>query len=167
MSMICTVRSLSDIDLLALLKSPDAIDGYLDDDGEGFGSFEEYDVDKAWHGIHFLLTGTAWEGPPPLNFLVGGGTEVGDVDVGYGPARGLRHSEVLKLAKALEPLSGSELRTRFDPARMIELEIYPTIWDRPLDEDDTIGYLINFYDGLRSFVRSAATDGRALLVYLN
>src|SRR5215207_2984929 len=29
---------------------------------------EAGDLEKAWHGIHFLLTGTAWEGDPPLSF---------------------------------------------------------------------------------------------------
>jgi hypothetical protein len=42
----------------------------------------DLDVDKAWHGIHYLLTGTAWEGDPPLDFIVKGGSQVGDVDDG-------------------------------------------------------------------------------------
>ena len=45
---------------------------------------EEIDLDKSWHGIHFLLTGAAWEGERPLNFLILGGEEVGDIDVGHG-----------------------------------------------------------------------------------
>src|SRR5579872_4450187 len=28
------------------------------------------DIDKAWHGIHYLLTGTAWAGSAPLSFIV-------------------------------------------------------------------------------------------------
>ena len=34
------------------------------------------DLDKAWHGVHYLLTGTAWEGEPPLNFVVEGGADL-------------------------------------------------------------------------------------------
>src|SRR5262245_51191373 len=40
-------------------------------DGESFAE----SLDKAWHGIHYLLTGTAWEGVLPLDFLVRGGVE--------------------------------------------------------------------------------------------
>jgi len=47
---------------------------------------QRLDLDKAWGGLHFLLTGTAWEGEPPHSFLLDGDT-VGDIDVGYGPAR--------------------------------------------------------------------------------
>lgn len=36
------------------------------------------DLDKAWHGIHYLLTETAWEGNEPLNFLVQGGNVAGN-----------------------------------------------------------------------------------------
>src|SRR5829696_7547426 len=51
--------------------------------GEGdlgpLGNFE-----KSWHGLHFLLTGTAWEGEPPLNFLLAGGREI-DIGLGLSP----------------------------------------------------------------------------------
>lgn len=43
----------------------------------GKGEGEGVDLDKAWHGLHYLLTGTAWEGEPPLNVLAAGGREVG------------------------------------------------------------------------------------------
>src|SRR5690349_4907089 len=38
-------------------------------DGEG----HLVDIDKSWHGIHFLLTGGPDEGNTPLDFLVAGG----------------------------------------------------------------------------------------------
>ena len=46
-----------------------------------------HDLDKAWHGIHYLLTKSAWDGEPPLNFLLLGGKEVPGVIVGNNPAR--------------------------------------------------------------------------------
>jgi len=55
------------------------------------------------HGIHFLLTGTAWEGDFPLAFIVRGGREVGDV--GYGPARIFTSDEVQAIANALRPIT--------------------------------------------------------------
>src|SRR5919108_645463 len=42
----------------------------------------DVDLDKAWHAIHYMLTQSAWDGNEPLNFLVGGGAPVGDIDVG-------------------------------------------------------------------------------------
>jgi hypothetical protein len=43
-------------------------------------SGREVDLDKAWHGLHFLFTDSAWEGDEPGCFLVRGGQEIGDED---------------------------------------------------------------------------------------
>ena len=47
----------------------------------------ELDLDKAWHGLQFLFTNTAWEGDEPACFLVKGGREIGDEEVGYSMPR--------------------------------------------------------------------------------
>jgi hypothetical protein len=193
MSMIANFRSLSDDDLGALLENPARVEQLLygddllagtngevvslfghtsqpptePDSWEQDGGGDELDVDKAWHGIHFLLTGTAWQGSFPLNFIVSGGREIGDVDVGYGPARGLTSEDVRKLDAALEPLTSEEMKRRFDPEQMTRLQIYPEIWDRDPEEDDSLGYLLEYYTDLRDFVRRTAERGHGLVVYLN
>jgi hypothetical protein len=93
MSMIGNLRLVSDEQLNELFADPDQVEDFLYESGEPSPD-EEDDVDKAWQGLHFLLTGSAWNGEPPLNFLVSGGREIGDVDVGYGPARGFTSTEV-------------------------------------------------------------------------
>ncbi len=95
-------------------------------DGEG----DLGDLDKSWHGIHYLLTGSADEGGAPLDFLVAGGTEVGDEDVGYGPARVFTSAQTRAIAAALAAVTDDELRARFAPEAMMRAEIYPEIWDR-------------------------------------
>lgn len=168
MSMIGNFRRLPEADLARLLADPEQIAEYLEDEEppEGFGPCANLDVDKAWHGIHFLLTGTPWAGEAPWNFVASGGTEIGDVDVGYGPARGFTSSEVKAIAKALGSVPPEQLASRFDPKAMMAAEIYPTIWDRPSEEDDTCGYVTEYYDSLRDFIAGAAAEGEALLVYL-
>lgn len=64
------------------------------------------------------------------------------------------------------PLGRDVLEKRFDPSAMMRLEIYPTIWDRPRDEDDTLAYLLEYYDSLREFVAGAASQGEGLIVYI-
>src|SRR4051812_2160785 len=59
------------------------------------------DIDKSWHAIQFLLTGDPWDGKPPLQNAVMGGVELGDEDVGYGPARGLSPPDVQAVSRAL------------------------------------------------------------------
>jgi hypothetical protein len=165
MSMIGNFRALPDLELQALFANPSRVEQLLYESLLGGGSNgNELDVDKAWHGLHFLLTGSAWEGSFPLNFIAAGGREVGD-DLGYGPARGLTSGDVLMIDAALEPLTAAELGQRFDAQRMTELQIYPFGWSD--DPDGERDYLLDFYADLRSFVRRTAEQGHALLVYLS
>jgi len=167
MSMIGNFRALPDEELQALFADPSRVEQLLYESFLGGGSNgkgDELEIDKSWHGLHFLLTGSAWEGSFPLNFIVAGGQDVGD-DLGYGPARGLTSTEVLQVDAALEPLTTGELGQRFDAQRMTELQIYPDGWSH--DPDGEREYLLDFYADLRAFVRRTAEQGRALLVYLS
>lgn len=129
------------------------------------------DVDKAWHCLHYLLTGTAWDGHWPTNFIVSGGTEVGDVDVGYGPARAIRPDELAEIARALSTLSGRGLSSRFSAREMESLEIYPGGqpggWSGvDPSSEDSFGYFTAAFDELRNLVNRGVTRGQGMLVWL-
>ena len=146
-----------------LRRDPDTIEEFLypesDDDPDG-----SFDVDKAWHGLHYLLTGAAEGGEPPLSLAILGGEEIGD-DLGMGPARFLTPAQVREVAAALAGLSESELRQRFDPQDMQSLGIYPEIiWVR--DGDDALDYLIENFGPLVEFYTGAAARGEAVLLSL-
>jgi uncharacterized protein DUF1877 len=132
-------------------------------DGEG----ELADLDKAWHGIHYLLTGEADESGTPLEFLVAGGTFVGDEDVGYGPPRVFTSAEVRVIAAALAAVTDDDLRSRFTPEAMMRAEIYPEVWDRDPKDDDTLGYLMEHVAILRGVMTTVSSRGHGLLVVLS
>ncbi len=168
MSMIGNFRRVTSARFESLLRDPDGVADYLAGDAEGEDNDDAYadlDVDKAWHGIHFLLTGTAWEGELPLAFIARGGRELGEV--GYGPARIFSSDEVKGIATALQPLTRDALEQRFDPEAMTRLDIYPSIWNRPRDEDDTLEYVLSYYEALREFIEGAAAQEEALIVYVS
>jgi hypothetical protein len=127
------------------------------------------DLDKAWHGLHFLFTGSDWTGDFPQGFLVTCGEPVGDVDVGYGPARSFSPGEVENIARFLEGLDEATLRHRLDPKKMADLEIYPSIWanEANLNLDEEWEYLVDGLRRMKQFVREAASKKMALLIYLN
>jgi hypothetical protein len=122
------------------------------------------DIDKAWHAIHFLLTGSAWEGTPPLANAVLGGTELGEEDVGYGPPRYLTPEEVQETAEALRAISTEDLLKRATPQEMMAADIYPNIWDRGEEE---LEYIAEYYEMLTSFFTATAEANEAMLLYLN
>jgi hypothetical protein len=125
---------------------------------------EEFDVDKAWQGIHFLLTGSDWEGEGPLAFILHGGREINE-DLGYGPPHGFASTEVKEISKALEGVNVQELKEKADPAQFKANEIYPDIWDRE-PKEECLGYVTESLKELRKFVRKTAESNRGLIAYL-
>lgn len=77
MGMICELRQLSPVYAQKLLHNPDEVLQYYDDASEGELSEEaqgeDLDLDKAWHGLHYVLTGTAAQGEEPWGYLLTGG----------------------------------------------------------------------------------------------
>ena len=131
------------------------------------GEVVDSQLDKAWHGIHYLLTQSVWEGEEPLNFLLAGGSQVGELDVGYGPARAFSSQQVEAIALALHSIDDAFLRSRFNPDEMMRLEIYPAIWDRDPAEDDAFGYCATYFADLKSFVQRAAERKIGLLIHIS
>jgi hypothetical protein len=135
---------------------PDEDDG--DEDPEG-----SVDLDKAWHGIHFVLCALAKDDHAPLAAAVLGGEELGE-DAGYGPPRVLDPSEVQEVASALEAVSIEMFEASFDPHAMAAAEIYPNIWER--DGKEALDYLTHFFPTLVSFYREAASRGSGAVLWL-
>jgi hypothetical protein len=128
----------------------------------------QLDLDKAWHGLHFLFTGTAWEGEEPGCFLVAGGEEIGDDEADSQP-RVLDAKQVRRFSEFLAGLSTEELQRRFDPSRMTSLEIYPErIWKRDpaARRESEFEHLCEAFGDLRTFVGAAAEQGDAIIVHL-
>src|SRR5262245_57728570 len=113
------------------------------------------DIDKAWHGLHFLFTGTAETGEEPACYFVRGGEDLDD----DGYARALRPDAVRRFSAFLDGLSASELERRYDPVRMTELDIYPvTIWKRS-SKDSPMSWLLDCFKGVKTFVNRVAAAG--------
>ena len=94
------------------------------------------DIDKAWHAVHAVLTGDAWDTDHPLAAAVLGGTEFGE-DTGYGPPRFLAPDEVAAVAARLEPISVDDFGSRIDLQQLSDLDVYPDVWDREDERDVT------------------------------
>jgi hypothetical protein len=122
------------------------------------------DLDKAWHGIHYLLTGgEVWGGNGPLADAVLGGQTIGP-DVGYGPARLLLPEQVAAVARALAEVSPETLAVSFDPAAMDQAGVYPQIWD---EGQEALDYLLSYYQRLAAFYERAARQGNAVLLAIS
>ena len=132
----------------------------------GGGKREVLSLDKAWHGVHYLLAGTAEPGSDLRSQAVLGGVELGDDPEGfsgYGPARYFRAARVRELSEELRrPTVEAEAAARFDPAKMSQLNIYPG-W-RAGEQDKE--WLMDAFRRLRDFYSNASLQERAIITSL-
>lgn len=158
--MIGNMLAVPQAELDALYHDPAAVPDYL----YRTRADEAADIDKAWHAIHFMLTGQLYGGEGPLAQAVLGGVPIGDEDVGYGPARGLSAADVKEVASALEVLSKSDLRAKFNAEALSEAEIYPEIW---VEGDESLDYVLDNFFELQRFYQDAAAKDMAAILFIN
>jgi Domain of unknown function (DUF1877) len=118
-------------------------------------------LDKAWHGIHFLLSGSAEATSTLSSKVIFGGESFGP-DQGYGPAQLLTPAEVKAIAELLAKETPELLSTRYNPQALERAKIYPSIiWVR--EGPDALKYVLQFYKPLVQFYQRAAERGDAVI----
>ena len=129
------------------------------------------DIDKAWGGILYLLTGKAFASGSPedevdsLNRIFFSAQFFDeDMDVGYGPAHYLTPEQVAGIHRKIASLTEADLKAHYDPKAMSEEEeLYPSLdWD-----DEDFEYLYSHFQALQSFFATAASRGEAIVTFLN
>jgi hypothetical protein len=131
--------------------------------GKAQGAGAELSLDKAWHGVHYVLSGTVEPNGSLLGQAVLGGSEIGEDFSGYGPARLFTPAQVAELAGALDdPQVEQDAAARFDPDRMTQLRIYPFGWDDPGGRE----WVFDALRDLRGFYSGAASRGNAIVTCL-
>jgi hypothetical protein len=121
------------------------------------------DLHKSWHGLHWLMCQSVWEGPEPYRSAILGGEEIGE-DMGYGPPRLVEPAKVEEVARALSMLSVAQVMKRYDARMMENQEVYPgnfaedNSWKAELRRD---------YERLQKFYQETAAEGSGMLSWID
>jgi hypothetical protein len=159
MGMYCEVSAASREDVGRFSEDDDLLSGPFT---ARTATADSVSLEKAWHGLHYLLTGEVDEADGPEAFLLAGGEVVGDDEDGI---RWFTPNETIDIDRALSAVSDNALWSRFDAARMEQLGIYPGIWDE--DEDDLKDEYLTYFQELKQVVAAAAQSGRGLVVTIS
>jgi Domain of unknown function (DUF1877) len=122
------------------------------------------EIEKAWHGLHFLLTGLADGGEEPACYFMRGGEDLDD----EGQSRALGPDQVRRLSEYLSSLTAADLAQRFDPERMTTLKIYPSvIWKRADPSESPLEWLTASFEEVRRFIAKAAAAGDGVVINIS
>lgn len=154
MSMIACFKRISTSDAERLLAAPFDADDF---------SQADLDLDKAWHAVHFSLTGRAWPDGTDLALAIFGGEPFGE-DLGYGPPRLLNAVDVQRVAVALAEKDPPAVAKDVDISRLDHEDIYPGSWSD--NEQASREYIAHHLGHLRDFYSQAASKGEAVLLWI-
>lgn len=168
MSMIGNYVRISSQQLQSILAEPSTVVDFLyPADPANFPEECHLDIHKSWSTMHFLLTGTAFEGEGVMANVVLGGKQIGndeDHDVGYGAAHYLTFEEVKEVYTAINSLSIEDLWSRLDLEAVAKAGIYAfNIEDLEGKKD----YVISYFEQLKDFYGLALQHNQAVIKYIN
>lgn len=130
---------------------------------EPIGEADTFELNQAWHILHFLFSGNHGESSWPSGFLMSGGKEVGP-DQGYGPIRLLGPELSHDVATFLNALSFKRLESAYVTSEIQAAEIY---WQASSDEAERQQQVQELWDmvkELQIFFEHIARAGNATLV---
>lgn len=124
------------------------------------------DIDKAWDGIIYLLTGEgfATSEHPMRNVIFSGQLVHEEQDLGYGPAHYNTPGQVAELSTLLDKIDAADLRARYNPADMEEKDVYPSVWD---EDEEIVTYLLDNFESVRAIYAEAALNGEAVIMFVS
>lgn len=163
MSMIGNLLRVTKSELEDYLEDSSLLEGKIYDEAAHENLF---DIDKSWDGIIFLLTGQSLANAQHnlVRVLFSGQIIDEEQDLGYGPAHYLTAEQVVELNNEISIITIADLKEKFNPQKMIELEVYPTIWD---EGDDAFDYVVDGFLTVQNVFANATKNGEAIITFLN
>ena len=155
--MVGSYMQLSEEELTRVLQDSGHIEKWLEDEER------QADIDKAWHGLYFLLTGEADLNTIERHSLGKAifGTAVIDEESGLAY---LKSEEVADLSQRLQYIDLSALEARYDVDSMNRYELYPFERDWGLEEKV---YLLEQFEALKHIFLQATQRKQALVTWIS
>ncbi len=157
--MIAKFKKISSDNLQKLLDDPSRLEDVLFEDNDGSNS---YDLDKAWHAIHFMLNGSVQGVSTISGELIVGGKPISEEDMGYGPARYFEVSKISDISAELETITNEAFFENFDAMLNQGNEIYSGFQNTDEDKE----YIASYFSGLKEFCKKTAQENKCLISYM-
>ncbi|MGW3327881.1 YfbM family protein [Streptomyces virginiae] len=130
-----------------------------DDDGTAPVEARHFTTHQTWNLLDFLLKRSVF----PVDIVQGEELFAEADDWGYGPPRYVTADRVQLAADTLTRMTYDQLVHGVDHCELAAAEVYPQIWDSPMSLD----WARDVFPSLTEFFRGAASDGHAVVIWLD
>lgn len=149
---------------LVMLKNDDLIEKIekFNQDMEN----EEYDIDKMWDGLHFLLTGVSASKPIEGNRLseaIVGVNVLNSDDENADFVAYTKFEDLSEIIITLKSIDISKLINNFDLSKFRKARIYPDIW-RDTDKEELFDELVHEYKNIINFYEKAINKKAHIII---
>lgn len=167
MGMIANLLRVNENELEKYLKDSSLLENDIYNEDSANKSLQLADIDKSWDGIIFLLTGKGFQDNDDslMRVLFSGQLIDEEQDMGVGPAHYLTPNEVKEIHSQISTVRVEDLKEKYNPIKMDELEVYPNIWKR--DADYGFEYLSRYFLDLQRIYAEASQNNEAIITFLN
>lgn len=127
---------------------------------------DEIDIDKSWHILHYLFTGSANGKTPPGCYLLEGGRVIKDVEIGYGPVYTLDIQQVKEFSAFVFNFDQQTLEQRFNKEEMKKQKIYVAENTSSDFKEELLPYVLENLGCLKNFLVKAVDENKGLMIYM-
>ncbi|HAC90655.1 MAG TPA: DUF1877 domain-containing protein [Planctomycetaceae bacterium] len=126
---------------------------------------ETFELNQAWHILHYLFSGSDAEGDWPSTFIMFGGQAIGP-DLGYGPPRLLTTELSADVSKFLSTLSRQSLDAAYVAQNIEDAKIYWHVCSEHSDRQGQIEELWDIVLNMRDFIEETVVLHGSILVQI-
>ena len=121
-------------------------------------TMDRYDVEGAFPGLHYLITGTTELAEYPLNFLCAPHRVV--TEMGWGPVNTYFAREVQEIVSAIDALDYNQLIKKYDPS---DFQAKRILRGYTWKKEDIYSMLDQLKD-IRNFLFEACSNGKGIYI---
>jgi Domain of unknown function (DUF1877) len=165
MGMVLYLRRITQGELSAIRENLSAFDEFMFDQDAVDGG-DVVDFDKAWHALHFMLTGSAGGTNSPLSLIINEYEKIGgdgEWDEGFSiiPA-----DRLAAFQAEFKLLTDKELSARYSPQAMDDEQVYMA--DYFVEEGaEGLKYIMQWMPNFRNFLDRCVESGSGAFLLLN
>lgn len=127
---------------------------------------DEIDLDKSWHILHYLFTGSADGNTPPGCYLLEGGSYIDYTDIDYKSVYTYNPPQVKEFLEFVSQFNEQTIKQKFDIDDMNKQQIYIVDSSCLDDKEELLLYTLEYFEILKTFLNKAVKEEKGMIIFM-